>query len=734
MKLLRRVLPVLIVLISISASAQQATTLVKPQVEERITKLMQQMSLDEKVGQLNQYRSLKDPSDLKPITEGSIGSLMETGAEKTNALQRVAMQKSRMKIPILFGHDVIHGFRTIFPIPLAQASSWDPAQVESDSAIAAKEAAAAGVRWTFAPMVDIARDPRWGRISEGSGEDPYLGAALAAARVRGFQGTDLSNPNKIAACAKHFAAYGAAEGGRDYNRVDMSIKTLRDIYLPPFQAAQLSGVATFMTSFNDLNGVPSTANRFLLDDTLRKEWRFQGFTVSDWNSVRELMLHSVAATSEDAAYKAIIARTDMDMKGDIYINHLADLVMSARVPLWIVDDSVRRVLRIKFLLGLFDNPYADPAREKATLLAPEHLEAARTSAQKSIVLLKNQNNLLPLPKTGKRIALIGPLADDKANMLGDWIADGKADDAVTVLAGFREKLGPNAQINHVKGANIVGDTPQADIDSAVAAAKNSDVAVLVLGESGTMTGEAASRAYLDLPGKQQQLLEAVHATGVPVVLVVMSGRPLTITWAQNNINSIVYAWFLGTQSGHALADVLFGDVNPSAKLPVTFPRTIGQVPLYYNYLQSGRPNAPKGDTMGYIDETNAPLYPFGFGLSYTTYQYSNLRVANTKLPVTGQTKVFVDIRNTGQRAGDEIAQLYVRVMSGSTSRPVRELRGFRRVALAPGETKTVEFTLSGAKLGAHNFDGEYVVDPGAMEVWVGPSSAEGLSAKMELVR
>jgi len=446
------------------------------------------------------------------------------------------------------------------------------------------------------------------------------------------------------------------------------------------------------------------------------------------------MLHSVAATPEEAAYKAIIARTDMDMKGDIYINHLAELVMSAKVPMWIVDDSARRVLRIKFLLGLFDNPYVDPAREKATLLAPDHLAAARTSAQKSIVLLKNDNNLLPLPKTGKRVALIGPLADDKANMLGDWIADGKADDAVTVLAGFREKLGPDAQITHVKGASILGDTPQADIDAAVTAAKNSDVAVLVLGETATMTGEAASRAYLDLPGKQQQLLEAVHATGVPVVLVVMSGRPLTITWAQNNVNAIVYAWFLGTQSGHALADVLFGDVNPSAKLPVTFPRTIGQVPLYYNYLQSGRPNAPKGDTMGYIDETIAPLYPFGFGLSYTTYQYSNLRVANSKLPVNGQTKVLIDIRNTGQRTGEEIAQLYVRVMSGSTSRAVRELRGFRRVALAPGETKTVEFTLSGAKLGAHNFEGAYVVDPGAMEVWVGPNSAEGQSAKMELVR
>jgi beta-glucosidase len=670
---MRIILSISLILVSIAAQAQ-----------DRADQLLSRMTLEEKLGQLTQL--VKDqPEFPSALQQGLVGSILnDGGAAQTNEVQRSALAGSRLKIPLLYGYDVIHGYRTIFPIPLAIASSWDPQMAELSARVAAREARAAGIRWTFAPMVDIARDARWGRIAEGAGEDPLLGSAMAAAYVRGFQ------DNGLLACAKHYAAYGGAEAGRDYSTVEMSERTLREVYLPPFRAAVNAGVATLMSAFNSLNGIPATANPHLLDEILRREWKFEGFVVSDWDAVGELIKHGVAGSKQEAARKAITAGVDMDMWDATY-PLLAAEVRAGRLPESVVDRAVRRVLRMKIKAGLFDDPFTPE-----TAPPPLDRDAARRVAQKSIVLLKNDGDLLPLPKSGRKIAIVGPLADSKVDMIGPWSGQGKAEDCVTLR-----------------------DT----IPSAVTV-DEADVIIAVLGETREMSGEAASRTSIDLPGDQQKLLESFVASGKPVVLVVMSGRPLAISWAAEHVPAIVQAWFLGTESGHALADVLFGDVNPSGRLPVTFPRATGQVPIYYNQLPTGRP-ADLNDkyTSKYIDVPIGPLFPFGFGLSYAKFDYSNLTIKGLAVSAT--------VRNSGTRDGEEIVQMYINDPVASVSRPVKELRGFQRVALKAGESKRVDFTITRSDLQFWS-EGGWVVEPGDFKVWIGPSSASGLEGKFEL--
>lgn len=682
-------------------------------IDDRVDALLSRMTLEEKIGQLLQFTPGRE--DVRErVAKNGVGCIFGMGtAADINEMQRIAVEKSRLKIPILFAHDVIHGNRTIFPIPLGIAATWDPASAELSARIAAREASASGIRWTFSPMVDIARDPRWGRIAEGAGEDPVLGAAMAAAYVRGYQGKDLSSPDSILACAKHFAAYGAAEAGRDYNTTDMSEKTLREVYLPPFKSAVDAGVWTLMTAFNALNGVPATANRYLLVDILRNEWGFRGFVDSDYEAIDQMRNHGTAGTPEEAAIQAITAGVDMDMVDAVY-DTLANAVKEGRLPESVIDTSTKRILRAKFALGLFERPYGDERREKAEHLAPAHLDAARRIAQKSLVLLKNESSLLPLSKKIGTLALIGPLADSREDMLGSWRAHGKAEEAVSFLEGVRAKVSPQTKL-------VVSDG--AAIDDAVAKARTADVVLLVLGEKGDESGEANSRAFLDLPGNQQQLLEAVVAAGKPVALIVMAGRPFTITWAAGKVPAILWTWFAGTQGGHAIADVVFGDVNPSGKLPVTFPRSVGQIPIYYNHLPTGRPEDLKQRyTSRYIDSPNDPLYPFGHGLSYTTFEYTDLVASSGMQAVT----VSANVRNSGKVAGEEVVQLYINDPVASTSRPVRELKAFRRVALAPGEAKRVEFTIGRSDLSFWS-DGGWTFEPGMFRVWVG-----GLEGKFEL--
>jgi beta-glucosidase len=582
-------------------------------------------------------------------------------------------------------------------------------------------------------MMDIARDPRWGRIAEGSGEDPYLGARMAAARVRGFQGDDYSAPDRMVACPKHYVGYGAAEGGRDYNRTEISEHTLRTVYLPPFRAAVGAGAGTIMSAFNDLNGVPASANPFTLRQVLRREWGFDGVVLSDWEAVSELVDHGAAADQADAVREAITAGVDMDMVSGTYAKHLPRLVREGKVPLKLVDEAVRRVLRVKFRLGLFERPYTDPTREASSTLTPEHLRLALEDAHKAIVLLRNERGLLPLDKGLKSVAVIGPLADERKAPLGPWSAVGRAEEVASVLQGVKTRL-PGAQVLYARGCDIEGDDGKG-IAEAVAVARRADLALLVVGESAQMSGEAGSRAYLDLPGRQRELVRAVAEAGVPVVLVLMNGRPLTIPWESAHVPAVVEAWFLGTQTGNAVADVLFGDYNPSGKLPVTFPRTVGQVPIYYNHTNTGRPPSPDNKyTSRYVDEQYTPLYPFGFGLSYTTFRYTGLALSAKRIRPDGRIGVSAEVENTGRLAGDEVVQLYIRDLAASVTRPVRELKGFRRVTLAPGERRRVEFTLTPAELGSYDRRMRFVVEPGAFKVWVGPSSAEGLEADFEVVR
>jgi beta-glucosidase len=708
-------------------------------IERKIDALIARMTLEEKLGQLQQLdghadgRYKDDQPDL--VRRGLLGSTLNVrGVRNTNELQRLAVEQSRLKIPLIFGFDVIHGYRTIFPIPLGEASSWDTKAAERSAQVAAAEARAAGVHWTFAPMLDIARDPRWGRIAEGAGEDPYLGAQFARARVLGFQGRDYSAPDRVVACAKHWVAYGAAESGRDYNTTDVSETTLRSVYFPPFKAAVDAGVGTFMSAFNDLNGVPTSANPFTLTRILRDEWKFDGFVVSDYESVRELMNHGLAATERDAAREALNAGVEMEMVSRLYNKYGAQMLKDREVAPGRIDEAVRRILRIKFRLGLFDHPYADEARERTVISNPQNIAAAREIAARSLVLLKNERETLPLSKNLKSIAIVGPLADDKENMLGSWSGDGRAQDAVTLLEGVRAKVGPQTKLTYAKGC---ADAPCESADGfaeAVRAANDSDVTLLVVGEHKDMSGEAASRSSLDLPGRQLDLVKAIHATGKPYAVVLMNGRPLTINWLAENAHAILETWFAGTQAGHAIADALFGDVNPGGKLPVTFPRSTGQIPIYYNRKNTGRPPDPNNKyTSKYLDSPVTPLFPFGYGLSYTQFRLSNLQLSAPTIRTDGRLTVSVDLENTGRRAGDEVVQLYIRDMASSVTRPIKELRGFERVTLRAGERRRVEFTLAPEHLGLYNREMRFVVEPGAFKIFVGTDSASGLEADLQVV-
>lgn len=711
-------------------------------VEQQINALLRRMTLEEKLGQLQQLDGEANgnyrPEHRDLVRKGMLGSTLNVrGAQRTNELQRIAVEESRLKIPVLFGFDVIHGYRTIFPLPLGEASSWDPAVAERSASIAAAEARAAGVHWTFAPMVDIARDARWGRIVEGAGEDPYLGSMMARARVRGFQGRDYSAPDKVLACAKHWVAYGAAEGGRDYNTTDMSETTLREIYFPPFKAAVDEGVGTFMSAFNDLNGVPASANPFTLTKVLRGEWRFDGFVVSDYTAVQELMQHGVAGNEKDAAQLALNAGVDMEMVSRLYNKHGAELLRSGQVSQATIDEAVRRILRIKFRLGLFEHPYADESRERAVIFSAANVAAAREIASRSMVLLKNDGDVLPISKNIKSIAVIGPLADDQLDMIGSWNGDGNAADVVTLLAGIKAKVSPTTKmIRYAKGCDIEGDSKQG-FDEAVRLARESDVVVAAVGESAAMSGEASSRSSLDLPGRQLDLVKALQATGKPVVVVLMNGRPLTINWIAENSPAILETWFAGTQAGNAIADVLFGDVNPGGKLPVTFPRSVGQEPLYYNHMNTGRPPDPNSKwTSKYLDVPWTPLFPFGYGLSYTQFRLSNLQLSAPRIRRDGRITVSVDVENVGARAGDEVVQLYIRDVAASVTRPVRELKGFQRVTLQPGTKRRLEFNLGPEQLGFFNHEMRFVVEPGEFKVTVGDSSADPheLVAGFEVLR
>ncbi|MCS7061024.1 MAG: glycoside hydrolase family 3 N-terminal domain-containing protein [Anaerolineae bacterium] len=706
-----------------------------PQVEQRVNELLARMTLEEKVGQMNQELPLAPPQ-LDAVRAGRIGSFITevsalagagvdpspaVRAEICNDLQRVAVTESRLGIPLLFGRDVIHGYRTIFPIPLGMAATWNPERVEQAASVAAMEAAAAGIKWTFAPMLDIARDPRWGRIAEGPGEDPFLGSALARAMVRGFQGDNLSRPDKLAACAKHYAGYGAAEGGRDYNFVDISMRTLRDVYLPPFRAAVDAGAATLMSGFHDYSGVPVAANRTLLTDVLREEWGFQGFVVSDWNAVHELVVHGIAADDGDAAVKATTAGVDMDMIAGAYVNQLAQQVRSGRLSIDVVDQAVRRILRVKLAAGLFDHPYTDPQRAARVILTPDHRALARQLAHESCVLLKNENNLLPLRPEGpfKRIAVFGPFAQARGELFGTWTLDGRAEDVTSIADALRETAPTPFEIL------CLSDKPD---ESLYHTLMGVDLAVLVVGEHPRRSGEAASVSNLELPAGQRQMIESIHDAGVPIVLIVLAGRPLAIKREVDLAHAVLYAWHPGVEGGYAVADLLFGRAVPSGRLPVTMPRATGQVPIYYNHRNTGRPAANRGDSSRYIDLPIGPLFPFGFGLSYTTFRYSDMRIVQNGRTV----HISAQVTNTGAIAAVETAQLYVRDVVASLTRPVKELKGFCKLFLQPGETQTAHFTLSEEDLTFTGLDDRPVFEPGVFHVWVGAHSASGLQGTFEL--
>jgi beta-glucosidase len=742
---------ILVLGFSLASFAQQLSD---SEIEQRVNALLQKMTLEEKAGQITQIAGMNSHT-AEMIKQGRVGSILGVlGAENVNVAQRAAIENSRLKIPLIIGYDVIHGYRTVFPVPLASAGSFDPQLIEQSERVAAKEATASGVKWTFAPMVDIARDPRWGRIVEGAGEDPYLGAVVAAARVRGFQGNNIADPQSVVACAKHFVAYGAVEGGRDYNTVDISEALLREVYLPPFHAAVDAGVGTLMSAFNDLNGLPATANHHTLTDILRDEWKFNGFVVSDYSSVHELIAHGVAADDSQASLKALTAGVDMDMADDDYERLIPDLVKSGKLLESVVDEAVRRVLRVKFKAGLFEHPYADPAREKTDILTAQSLQTERKMAQESMVLLQNNNDLLPLKKE-QTVAVIGPLADDKASQLGSWAGNGQAKDAVTPLEGIVAKLG-TGHVLYAKGvdippfekglaAGVAAPAPTsatgaagvetsnkpASIEDAVSAANKADTVILFVGELAGMTGEASSRASLDLPGDQMKLISAVLATKKPVVLVLESGRPLNISWAPEQVPAIIQAWFLGVQAGNAIADVLFGDASPSGHLPLSWPRSVGQIPVYYNHKNTGRPSAPDRWHTGYLDLTKEPVYPFGYGLTYTKFKFSGIK-ADPSISKDGTLHVSAEIENAGKREGTEVVQLYVHDRVAPTSRPVRELKGFQRVTLAPGEHKNIEFTVQAHDLGSYDPDMHWVVPVGTYDAWVAPDSASGVAGTFEV--
>jgi len=762
--------------------AQQAANpsnpqLADPKIDARVESLLRQMTLEEKLGQLVQYNDTGDsptqtaaaakPADkavvvaVNPVVanhldvmqmaaSGFVGSMLNTiGQARTNTYQHLAVEKSRLHIPLLFGADVIHGYRTVYPIPLGLAASWDPDLVVSLAHMSAGEASTAGVRWFYSPMVDISRDPRWGRTAEGAGEDPYLGAAMARAYILGYQGDDLSKPGQVAASVKHFAAYGAAEAGREYNTTDMSEITLRQIYLPPYESAVKAGAATIMSAFNSLNGVPSSANPFLLNQVLRNEWGFNGFVVSDYTSIMELINHGIALDPATATRKAITAGVDVDMMSHFYDTQLPALIRSGQVPMSVVDEAVRRVLRVKFATGLFEHPYT--TTPEVTAAVPEHRPLVRKAAEESFVLLQNKSidgaPLLPFSANRKTVALIGPLADSPSEMVGAWGGAGRDPDIITIRQALEDRAHKSGgTLLYAKGTEI-DDSSQTGFADAVKAAQQADVIVAALGESNEMSGEAGSRAYLDLPGNQQQLLEAVAATGKPVVLLVFSGRPLVLDWAAKNVAAIMEVWFPGTEAGNAVADLLYGDASPVGKLPMSFPRAVGQEPLYYNQFPTGRPatgidlsKPPGGDSRffsRYIDVPNDALFPFGFGLSYTSFSYGQVKVSATSIPlaqaISNRTHPLIEatatVTNTGNRASTEVVQCYVRNLGASIEQPVRSLKGFKRVTLAPGESKQVTFPLSFDELSFINLEHVPAIEATHYTVSIGGSSLADQSAE-----
>lgn len=719
---------------SYQALAQQQIKNNAAEIESKIDVLMSKMTLEEKVGQLNQYTGdrlatgpvVTNSTKGEDIKTGRVGSMLNVrGAKDTRDVQALAMQ-SRLKIPLLFGLDVIHGYRTTFPIPLAEAASWDLDAIRLSARTAATEAAASGIHWTFAPMVDISRDARWGRVMEGAGEDTYLGSAIAAARVKGFQGDGLGSLDAVMACVKHFAAYGAGVAGREYNTVDMSDRLLWEVYLPPFKAALDAGAATFMNSFNELNGIPATGNSYLQRDILKGKWNYQGFVVSDWGSIGEMVPHGFAKNQSEAARLAITAGSDMDMESHSYINNLTKLVNDGKVSVELVNDAVRRILRKKFELGLFDDPYrfSEPAREAKVLADPANKKAARDVAEKSIVLLKNDKQLLPLSKSIGSIAVIGPLAKSNIDMMGFWSVKWDNDHLVSLYEGLQNKVSKQTKLTYAKGCNI-NDELETGFAEAVAAAKNADVVVMAVGEAYDMSGEAKSRSNIHLPGVQEKLVKAIKATGKPVIVLVMAGRPLIFNWTANNANAILYTWWLGSEAGNAMADVLFGDYNPSGKLPMSFPRAEGQLPLYYNQKNTGRPLLNAKDVLyksAYIDLPNTPKFAFGYGLSYTSFALTDLKFSKEKINPGETLTVTCNLKNTGKYAGAEVVQLYIRDMVASITRPVKELKGFQKVYLKPGESKELTFIIDKEKLSFYNQSMQWVSEPGQFEVMIGNSS------------
>lgn len=721
------------VLVSFFTSAQSKT------IDQKVNSIVKQMTLSEKIGQLNQYSGenwATGPIVIKPnfqsdIQKGLVGSMLNVlGTKYTRQYQELAL-KSRLKIPLLFGQDVIHGYKTTFPIPLAESASWDLDAISLSARIAATEASASGIHWTFAPMVDISRDPRWGRVMEGAGEDTYLGSKIAYARVKGFQG-NLGDVNSVMACVKHFAAYGAAIGGRDYNTVDLSETALWEIYLPPFKAALDAGAATFMNAFNVLNGIPATGNKYLQRDILKGKWDFKGFVVSDWGSIGEMVTHGYSKDSKEAALAAILAGSDMDMESNSYVNNLEQLVKENKVSIDLIDDAVKRILRKKFEIGLFDDPYkfCNTERELSALNNSEHRKIARDIASKSIVLLKNDKNILPISKNTKTIAFIGPLVKEHKPNLGFWTVDlpgtNYNEQVVSQWEGVQNKLSSETKLLYAKGCEIEGDNKDGFAE-AITLAHQSDIVILSVGEFWNSSGEAKSKSNIHLPGVQEDLVKAIQATGKPVVVLINAGRPLIFNWTSENVPAILYTWWLGSEAGNAIADVIFGDYNPSGKLPMTFPRDEGQIPIYYNHLNTGRPaqNEPVTSyASGYTDIKNSPVYSFGYGLSYTTFHYSDLKISNHKMKMNQEIIVTLKVTNSGKLAGEEIVQLYLRDKVASVVRPIMELKDFQKIKLNIGETKTVTFIIDNQKLSFYNEKLEYISEPGDFDLLIGSSSKD----------
>jgi beta-glucosidase len=727
---------------SLSESKREET------LRQKVDSVLKLMTLEERIGQMNQYNGdweatgpiTRDGDKQNQIRKGMLGSILNvTGVEHTRQLQEMAMQ-SRLKIPLLFGQDIIHGYRTTFPIPLAEAASWDLNAIELSARIAATESAAAGVHWTFAPMVDISRDPRWGRIMEGAGEDPYLGSLIAKARVKGFQGKGLGSTDAMMACAKHFAAYGAAIGGRDYNSVDMSLRMLWETYLPPFRAAEEAGVATFMNSFNDLNGIPATGNAYLQRDILKSRWNFKGFVVSDWGSVGEMIPHGYAKDNYEAAMEAVTAGCDMDMESRSYIKNLSRLVSDGKVNPALIDDAVKRILTKKFEMGLFDDPFrfCNTEREQQQWNNQANLDMEKQIAEKTIVLLKNENQILPLSKQTKTIALIGPFIKSVRDNLGFWSYTWPDDSAriVSPWQGIQNKLDKNSKLLYARGCNI-NDTSTAGFAEAVEVAKKADIVIINVGEAPDMSGEAKSRSNIHLPGVQEEMIMAIQATGKPVVVMINAGRPLIFNWTADHTPAILYTWWLGTEAGNAMADVLFGDYNPSAKLPVSFPRSEGQIPVYYNHFNTGRPAKSDSDlyyVSAYTDLPNSPKFPFGYGLSYTDFSFSGIDLNKKSFESGDSLTASVILTNTGKFGGKETVQLYIRDLVGSVVRPVKELKGFQQIFLKAGESKKISFTITADMLRFYNDKLEYIFEPGDFRIFIGSNSRDVKEASFSLIK